>query len=134
MESLFIDKDMFDGIETFRNIILEANEDPNHRGKKHISSPTAGSACKRLHMFLRWMVRRDGVVDIGCWEKVSPSSLYVPLDVHVGNIARKLGITARKQNDKKTVIEITNILRQLDKEDPIKYDFALFGVGEAGLL
>ena len=85
-------------------------------------------------MFLRWMVRNDGIVDIGCWKNISPATLYIPLDVHVGNIARKLGITARRQNDKKAVIEITNKLRELDREDPIKYDFALFGVGEANLL
>lgn len=134
MESLFVNKDSFEGIEELRNTIIGANSDPNHRGKKHVSSPTSGSACKRICMFLRWMVRNDGIVDIGCWKNISPATLYIPLDVHVGNIARKLGITARRQNDKKAVIEITNKLRELDREDPIKYDFALFGVGEANLL
>ncbi|MDO5570566.1 MAG: TIGR02757 family protein [Bacteroidales bacterium] len=134
MESLFIGKDNFEGIKSLRDIILCANNMPGHRGEKHVSNPDKNSACKRLHMFLRWMSRKDGIVDIGCWKNVYPSSLYIPLDVHVGNISRRLGLLNRAQNDKKSVFELTNILREFDKEDPIKYDFALFGIGEGGFM
>ena len=89
-----------------------------------------GSAGKRLNMFLRWMVRSDnGGVDFGMWQKISPSQLYIPLDLHTGNTARKLGILTRKQNDWEAVEELTAILRCFDPKDPVKYDFALFGLG-----
>jgi uncharacterized protein (TIGR02757 family) len=81
-------------------------------------------------MYLRWMVRDDGRgVDFGIWKTVKPSKLYCPLDVHSGNIARRIGLIIRKQNDWKTVVELTENLRKFDKDDPVKYDFALFGLG-----
>lgn len=100
------------------------------RTEKHISDPLKNSAAKRINMFLRWMVRRDRFnVDFGLWEKLSPSQLSCPLDVHSGNIARKLGLLHRKQNDAKALMELDQALRRLDPEDPVKYDFALFGLG-----
>jgi uncharacterized protein (TIGR02757 family) len=84
----------------------------------------------RLNMFLRWMVRNDNRgVDFGIWNRISPSSLCIPLDLHTGNTARKLGLLTRKQNDWKAVEELTSILREFDPSDPVKYDFALFGIG-----
>ena len=100
------------------------------RTTKHISDPFKGSACKRINMFLRWMVRNDNAgVDFGIWKKISPSILSCPLDVHSGNVARKLGLLYRKQNDHKAVIELDKNLKTLDHNDPVKYDFALFGLG-----
>ena len=87
------------------------------------------TALKRINMALRWLVRNDGIVDMGVWDAIKPSQLFIPLDVHVGNTARELGMTTRRANDKKTVLEITHLLRQLRPSDPILYDFALFGVG-----
>jgi len=84
----------------------------------------------RLNMFLRWMVRKDNRgVDFGIWKSISPSILSCPLDVHSGNVARKLGLLSRKQNDAKAVAELDRVLRSFDSEDPVKYDFALFGLG-----
>ncbi len=100
------------------------------RSVKHVSNPANGSAAKRINMFLRWMVRNDNNgVDFGIWNTISPAHLQCPLDLHSGNVARKLGLLTRKQNDWKAVEELTNNLRQFDIEDPIKYDFALFGLG-----
>ena len=100
------------------------------RTQKHISDPLKNSAAKRINMFLRWMVRSNaGGVDFGLWETHSPAHLSCPLDVHSGNVARKLKLLLRKQNDWKAVAELDNTLRKLDKEDPVKYDFALFGLG-----
>lgn len=100
------------------------------RTEKHIADPMKGSSAKRINMFLRWMVRKDDCgVDFGIWNKISPSQLKCPLDVHTGNVARKLGILSRKQNDWLSVIELTDHLISLDKVDPVKYDFALFGLG-----
>ncbi|MDB4595629.1 DUF2400 domain-containing protein, partial [Flavobacteriaceae bacterium] len=100
------------------------------RTTKHISDPFKGSACKRINMFLRWMVRNDvNGVDFGIWKKISPSYLSCPLDVHSGRVARKLGLLKRKQNDHKAVIELDKFLRKLDPMDPVKYDFSLFGLG-----
>ncbi len=100
------------------------------RTEKHFSDPATGSATKRLNMFLRWMVRQDKFgVDFGTWKKLSPSQLICPLDVHSGRVARKLGLLKRKQNDWKAAIELTGKLRQFDPNDPVKYDFALFGLG-----
>jgi len=88
------------------------------------------SAAKRLNMFLMWMVRQDNRgVHFGLWNKIKPSALFLPLDVHTGNVSRKLGLLKRKQNDWKAVSEITDRLRKFDIEDPVKYDFALFGLG-----
>jgi uncharacterized protein (TIGR02757 family) len=98
--------------------------------EKHFVDIMSGAAGKRLFMFLRWMVRKDNHgVDFGIWKNITPSQLYIPLDLHTGNTARKLGLLTRKQNDWKAVEELTDILRCFDPEDPVKYDFALFGLG-----
>ncbi|MGB5239008.1 MAG: TIGR02757 family protein [Flavobacteriaceae bacterium] len=100
------------------------------RSTKHISDPGKGSAAKRINMFLRWMIRKNsGGVDFGIWKSLDPKQLSCPLDVHSGRVARKLGLLERKQNDAKAVVELDKKLRQLDPEDPVKYDFALFGLG-----
>jgi uncharacterized protein (TIGR02757 family) len=100
------------------------------RTQKHISDPSHGSAAKRINMMLRWLIRNDNNgVDFGIWKKISPSNLSIPLDVHSGNTARKLGLLKRKQNDAKAVAELDHILRTFDAKDPVKYDFALFGLG-----
>jgi uncharacterized protein (TIGR02757 family) len=100
------------------------------RTRKHLSDPAEGSAAKRMNMFLRWMVRKDKrKVDFGLWKTIPASALLCPLDVHSGNVARKLGLLTRKQNDWKAVQELTASLALLDPEDPVKYDFALFGLG-----
>ena len=112
----------------FRDIFFSIDHLP--RTEKHLANPFAGSASKRLNMFLRWMVRSDGAgVDFGIWDGISPADLYLPLDVHTGNVARKLGLLKRKQNDWKAVEELTGVLRKFDPADPVKYDFALFGLG-----
>lgn len=101
-----------------------------HRTEKHLANPMKGSSAKRLNMFLRWMVRSDANgVDFGLWNRIPKSELHLPLDVHTGNVARKLGILTRTQNDWKSVAEIQEALVELDPEDPCKYDFALFGLG-----
>lgn len=100
------------------------------RTQKHVSDPLKNSAAKRINMFLRWMVRQDNAgVDFGIWNSLSPSQLSCPLDVHSGNVARKLGLLKRKQNDGKALAELDKNLRTLDAKDPVKYDFALFGLG-----
>lgn len=100
------------------------------RSTKHISDPSKGSAAKRLNMFLRWMVRSDAIgVDFGLWETISPAQLSCPLDVHSGRVARSLGLLQRKQNDAKALAELDQQLRKLDPDDPVKYDYALFGLG-----
>ena len=100
------------------------------RTQKHVSDPLKNSAAKRINMYLRWMVRRDNMgVDFGIWDKISPSLLSCPLDVHSGNVARKLGLLDRKQNDAKALKQLDSSLRALDPNDPVKYDFALFGLG-----
>lgn len=100
------------------------------RTEKHVSDPAKNSAAKRLNMFLRWMVREDNNgVDFGIWKNLSASQLSCPLDVHSGNVARKLSLLTRKQNDAKALAELDNNLRKLDPHDPVKYDFALFGLG-----
>lgn len=90
------------------------------------------TALKRINMALRWLVRDDGIVDMGVWESIPKSKLFIPLDIHVGNISRQLGILERKSNDRKSVEQLTAFLRELDPEDPVKYDFALFGIGIEG--
>jgi uncharacterized protein (TIGR02757 family) len=100
------------------------------RTKKHIATPKRNSACKRLNMFLRWMVRKDNHgVDFGIWEKISPAQLVCPIDVHVARVAKRFGLIERKQTDWQTALELTSNLKMLDKHDPVKYDFALFGLG-----
>ena len=121
------DEFMYNNISNFRKIFFSLNHEK--RTEKHISNPKKNSACKRINMFLRWMVRNDGVVDFGIWKKIKPSMLSCPLDVHTGNIGRKLNLISRKQNDLKTVLELDQKLRLFDKNDPVKYDYALFGMG-----
>jgi uncharacterized protein (TIGR02757 family) len=100
------------------------------RSLKHVADPFKSSSAKRLNMFLRWMVRRDDAgVDFGIWEEIEPAHLYLPLDIHTGNVARKLGLLNRNQNDWKAVEELTAVLREFDPSDPVKYDYALFGLG-----
>ena len=116
------------GISNFKTLFFEI--DHLERTKKHISDPLKGSAAKRINMFLRWMVRKDNTgVDFGIWNSLSPAQLSCPLDVHSGNVARKLGLLNRKQNDAKALAELDAALRKMDKNDPVKYDFALFGLG-----
>ncbi len=105
-------------------------EDAPARTKKHIASPLSGSTCKRLNMFLRWMVRKDKQgVDFGIWKNISPASLIMPIDVHVARVSRALGMVHRTQTDWQTALELTNYCRTLDPKDPVKYDFALFSLG-----
>ena len=100
------------------------------RTEKHFADVSGGAAGKRLNMFLRWMVRKDNHgVDFGIWDKIDPAMLYIPLDLHSGNTARRLGLLKRKINDWKAVEELTSVLREFDPSDPAKYDFALFGSG-----
>ena len=100
------------------------------RTERHVSDPFKGSAAKKINMYLRWMIRKDNRgVDFGIWDSISPAILSCPLDVHSGNVARKLGLLKRKQNDAKAVAELDGALRSFDPEDPVKYDFALFGLG-----
>jgi uncharacterized protein (TIGR02757 family) len=104
--------------------------DAPQRTRKHVATPKRNSTCKRLNMFLRWMVRNDSTgVDFGLWKRISPRQLLIPLDVHVDRIARRLGLLERKQTDWKAVLELTEALRAFDPDDPVKYDFALFGIG-----
>ncbi|MBL3546280.1 TIGR02757 family protein [Chryseobacterium sp. KMC2] len=131
LESLFevreSETNFLHAIERFRNNFLETEK---HRSHKHISSPGKNSSAKRIIMFLRWMVRKDKRgVDFGIWEKIDHKYLSIPLDVHTGNISRKLGLISRTQNDWKTVEELDIAIRKFDKNDPAKYDFALFGLG-----
>ena len=121
------DEFMYNNISNFRKIFFSLYHEK--RTEKHISNPKKNSACKRINMFLRWMVRNDGVVDFGIWKKIKPSMLSCPLDVHTANIGRKLNLISRKQNDLKTVLELDQKLRLFDKNDPVKYDYALFGMG-----
>jgi len=100
------------------------------RTQKHVSDPMKGSAAKRINLFLRWMVRsKSRGVDFGLWNNLKPSQLSIPLDIHSGNVSRKLGILNRRQNDNIAVIELDKKLRSFDLYDPVKYDFALFGLG-----
>ncbi|MGL2986759.1 TIGR02757 family protein [Flavobacterium sp. RSSA_27] len=115
-------------IHEFKKIFFEVNQP--QRSQKHISDPFNNSAAKRINMYLRWMCRQDNKgVDLGIWKSISPSKLSCPLDVHSGNVARKLGLLNRKQNDGKALNELDTQLRLLDPKDPVKYDFALFGLG-----
>ncbi|RDY61680.1 TIGR02757 family protein [Flagellimonas nanhaiensis] len=115
-------------ISNFKSVFFELPHPK--RTKKHVSDPNKGSAAKRINMFLRWMVRDNSTgVDFGIWNSLSPAQLSCPLDVHSGNVARKLGLLTRKQNDAKALEELDINLRKLDPLDPVKYDFALFGLG-----
>lgn len=136
MESLFTSETTtWDGIYNLRQTLARANEGVSTR---HISNPVvqsgkAASACKRLHMMLRWLCRRDGIVDLGIWQNIDPANLMIPVDVHVSRTGRTLGLIERKANDRRTVEQLTGKLSILCPEDPVKYDFALFGVGVEGV-
>jgi uncharacterized protein (TIGR02757 family) len=120
------------GLRGFHELFFGLDDYPA-RTKKHISTPERNSACKWLNMFLRWMVRSDRKgVDFGIWEKIKPSQLVCPCDVHVERVSRKLGLIKRKQMDWQTAVELTNNLKKFDPLDPVKYDFALFGMGVEG--
>jgi uncharacterized protein (TIGR02757 family) len=122
------DQTIYSALIYFRKVFFEL--DHEHRTEKHISDVMKGAAGKRLNMYLRWMIRSDqSGVDFGLWKQIPASTLMLPLDVHTGNISRKLGLLVRTQNDWRAVEEITAKLREFDPEDPIKYDFALFGLG-----
>jgi uncharacterized protein (TIGR02757 family) len=126
LEKLFASEpDLWQGINLFREEMAAGNKG---RYTAHIANPEANSACKRINLALRWLVRK-GPVDIGLWKSVKPSSLYIPLDVHVARNAREVGLLDRKSNDKKAVMELTEKLRQFCPEDPVKYDFVLFSIG-----
>jgi uncharacterized protein (TIGR02757 family) len=132
LESIFSSytekKSMQLAISKFKSTFFEIEH--LQRTQKHVSDPLKNSAAKRINMFLRWMVRTDNAgVDFGIWQSISPSVLSCPLDVHSGNVARKLGLLKRKQNDGKALFELDTALRKLDPKDPVKYDFALFGLG-----
>lgn len=132
LESIFTlhqEKDsMQNAISKFKTIFFEIVH--LNRTEKHISDPNKNSSSKRLNMWLRWNCRQDNKgVDLGIWKNISPSQLSCPLDVHSGNVARKLGLLTRKQNDAKALAELDQNLRALDPNDPVKYDFALFGLG-----
>ncbi len=132
LESVFAKNQESDSIQKsiseFKKVFFEI---PHlARTQKHISDPLNNSAAKRINMYLRWMCRQDNKgVDLGIWKSISPSKLSCPLDVHSGNVARKLGLLLRKQNDGKALLELDTKLRELDANDPVKYDFALFGLG-----
>jgi uncharacterized protein (TIGR02757 family) len=122
------DKDVKNAITNFRELFLSIPH--QSRSEKHVSNPSAKSSAKRLCMFLRWMVRKDKHgVDFAIWKSIHSSQLCLPLDLHTGNVSRKLGLLTRTQNDWQAVEEITDVLRGFDKKDPIKYDFSLFGLG-----
>lgn len=113
----------------FRRYFFSLPDFPG-RTIKHVSSPSQKSTCKRLNMFLRWMVRKDNKgVDFGIWNRISPSQLICPCDLHVDRVARKLGLISRKQTDWQTAVELTDRLIEFDPVDPVRYDFALFGLG-----
>lgn len=119
---------LYDALNYFRSVFMTS---PHlDRSGKHIANPSKGSAAKRLNMYLRWMIRKDNMgVDFGIWKKLDSKHLMIPLDVHSGRVARKLGLLNRNANDWKSVEELTTKLRQFDPTDPVKYDFALFGMG-----
>ena len=132
MESIFsthATKDSLQpAIHEFKSVFFELPHES--RTEKHVSDPFKNSAAKRINMFLRWMVRNDNAgVDFGLWKNLKPAQLSCPLDVHSGNVARKLGLLKRKMNDAKALHELDLNLRRLDSKDPVKYDFALFGIG-----
>ncbi|RRB02640.1 TIGR02757 family protein [Larkinella rosea] len=119
-------------LETFHDRFCDDPFFPE-RTRKHIATPGRNSSCKRLNMFLRWMVRSDNQgVDFGIWNRIKPEQLVMPIDVHVGRVARKLGLLTRPQTDWKAAVELTEILKKFDPADPVKYDFALFGLGVEG--
>ena len=128
LEAVFKGKDIKEKIINFRKVFFEMPHP--YRTEKHVADPGRNSSAKRINMFLRWMARNDNKgVDFGIWESIRPSMLMCPLDVHSGRTARNLGLLHRKQNDWKAVEVLTKNLRDFDSSDPVKYDFALFGIG-----
>jgi uncharacterized protein (TIGR02757 family) len=130
LEPLFYSESctVYDGILQFREAFLSDNVPARHG--KHVANPAAGSASKRINMFLRWMVRNDKRgVDFGIWKTLRPADLQIPLDVHSGRVARKLGLLERTQDDWRAVEELTAALRTFDAADPVRFDYALFGMG-----
>ncbi len=131
METVFekgAENNLYEAMISFRNIFLLENHEI--RSEKHLANVAKNASAKRLCMFLRWMVRNDGRgVDFGLWKGIPVSKLMMPLDIHTGTVSRKLGLLQRKQNDWKAVEELTSALRTFDPDDPVKYDFALFGLG-----
>ena len=117
--------------EEIRKISFLAND--KQYNSQCFPSNFNNSALKRINLAIKWLVRNDGIVDLGVWDSIKPSQLYIPLDVHVGNTARKLGLLNRKSNDRKTVVELTEILRDFNSNDPVIYDYALFGIGVNGV-
>ena len=128
-----VTQDMAQVLSDFRREFFSVDHSPHC--EKHLSSIDKGAACKRLNMYLRWFVRHDQRgVDFGLWDKIPMSALYLPLDIHTGNMGRALGLLSRKQNDWKATAEITAALREFDAEDPVRYDYSLFGAGIDGFL
>lgn len=133
LETVFTDgfqkeKSIESALRYFRQVFFQVDFMP--RSQKHVANIDKGSSAKRLNMFLRWMVRKDeSGVDFGLWDSIPMSALQIPLDVHTGRQARQLGLLKRRQDDWKSVEELTRKLREFDSEDPVKYDFALFGLG-----
>lgn len=122
-------KDVENALMYFHNYFFSLEDAPT-RTKKHIPTPLRNSSCKRLNMFLRWMVRKDNKgVDFGIWNSISPADLICPLDLHVARVAKRFELLTRKQSDWQAALELTNYLKTLDTNDPVKYDFALFGLG-----
>lgn len=113
----------------FHNRFFSQYPDFKKRTRKHISTPEKNGSCKRLYMYLRWCIRKESPVDPGIWTFINPSDLKIPLDVHVARQSRQLGLLARRANDWQSVLELTSVLRTLDPEDPVKYDYGLFGLG-----
>ena len=129
LEQLFLGADVEAGLINFHNTFCSSQDFPQ-RTKKHVATPQRKSTCKRLNMYLRWMVRKDkNGVDFGLWKTIKPRDLLCPLDVHVENYARKLKLIERPQRDWLTVVELTSNLKEIDAKDPIRFDFALFGMG-----
>lgn len=114
-------------VEQMHRVFSDANG--GETDSQCLPTQLKNTALKRINMALRWLVRNDGIVDLGVWDCIKPSQLYIPLDVHVGDTVRALGMIERKANDRRTVMEVTDILRQMRPEDPVIYDFALFGIG-----
>lgn len=132
LENIFTKHQESDSLQSaiteFKKIFFEL--DHSIRTEKHVSDPSKNSSSKRINMWLRWNCRQDSKgVDLGIWKNISPAKLSCPLDVHSGNVARKLGLLTRTQNDGKALSELDSNLRLLDPKDPVKYDFALFGLG-----
>lgn len=122
-------QDVKAGLINFQEYFFSIEDYPE-RTRKHIATPARNSTCKRINMFLRWMVRKDDRgVDFGIWNRILPSQLVCPCDVHVDRVGRKLGLIQRQQTDWTTAAELTQNLKILDPSDPVKYDFALFGLG-----